>query len=66
MATGVVWDSLAIGEYLAELVPARRLLPENPAARALARSAAAEMHAGFAALRDHLPMNIRASYPDRA
>jgi glutathione S-transferase len=61
----VVWDSLAIGEYLAELAPAARLLPEARGLRALARSAVAEMHAGFGALRTHLPMNVRASYPDR-
>jgi glutathione S-transferase len=60
-----VWDSLAIGEYLAELCPERRLWPQDPGSRALARSVAAEMHSGFAALRQHLPMNIRSSFPDR-
>ena len=60
-----VWESLAIGEYLAERVPAARLWPEDPAARALARAVSAEMHAGFAALREHLPMNIRSSFPRR-
>jgi glutathione S-transferase len=58
-----VWDSLAIGEYLAELAP--HLLPADRAARARCRSAVAEMHAGFAALRAHLPMNMRAHRPDR-
>jgi glutathione S-transferase len=54
-----VWDSLAICEYLAERYPAARLWPEDARARALARSACAEMHSGFEALRHHLPMNIR-------
>lgn len=58
-----IWDSLAIGEYLAELVPS--LLPADRAARAVARSAVAEMHSGFTALRRHLPMNMRAHRPDR-
>jgi glutathione S-transferase len=56
-----VWDSLAIGEYLAELAPA--LLPADRADRALCRSAVAEMHAGFQALRAQLPMNMRAHRP---
>jgi len=60
-----IWDSLAIGEYLAELYPEARLWPEDRAARAVARAASAEMHAGFAALRSHLPMNIRSSFPNR-
>lgn len=54
-----VWDSLAIAEYLAEAAPAAGLWPENRAARAHARAISAEMHAGFQALRGHLPMNIR-------
>jgi len=58
-----VWDSLAIGEYMADLVPEAGLWPEDIGARALARSAAAEMHSGFAALRTHMPMNIRSSFP---
>ena len=53
-----VWDSLAIGEYLAELFPDKRLWPADPAARAFARSIAAEMHSGFKALREHLPMAL--------
>jgi glutathione S-transferase len=63
--TLTVWDSLAIGEYLAELCPEKRLWPQDPVSRAQARSVAAEMHSGFAALRRHLPMNIRSSFPDR-
>ncbi len=55
----VVWDSLAICEYLAETFPAALLWPKEPAARAVARAVSAEMHAGFAALRRTLPMDIR-------
>src|SRR4051812_44254982 len=47
----VVWESSAIGEYLAELFPNAKLWPEDRAARAVARSVSAEMHCGFAALR---------------
>ena len=61
----VIWDGLAIAEYLAELAPERLLWPADPVARALARSVSAEMHAGFAALRNHCPMNIRSSFPNR-
>jgi glutathione S-transferase len=56
-----VWDTLAIAEYLAEKYPARQLWPAQPLARARARSLCAEMHAGFAALRNHCGMNIEAS-----
>ena len=52
-----VWDSLAIIEYLAETRPA--VWPAEKAARALARSLSAEMHAGFLPLRRALPMNMR-------
>ncbi|HYD57142.1 MAG TPA: glutathione S-transferase family protein [Burkholderiales bacterium] len=58
-----VWDSLAILEYLAEREP--RLWPADPALRARARSVAAEMHAGFAALRTHMPMNVRHRFPGK-
>jgi glutathione S-transferase len=58
-----VWDSLAICEYAAERFPDRHLWPQDPKARARARSVCAEMHAGFAALRSHCPMNIEASLP---
>ena len=60
-----VWDSLAILEYLAERFPDRGLWPTDAAARARARSISAEMHSGFAALRTHMPMNLRNSYPGR-
>jgi glutathione S-transferase len=52
-----VWDSLAICEWTAERSPS--LWPKDPQTRAIARSASAEMHAGFAALRRDLSMNIR-------
>ena len=54
----VVWDSLAICEYLAERVPS--LWPSDSAARAIARSVSAEMHSGFTPLRGGMPMNARA------
>ncbi len=57
----VIWDSLAICEYLAEQFPASELWPVDAGERARARSVAAEMHAGFAALRSQMPMNCRAS-----
>jgi glutathione S-transferase len=55
-----VHDSLAISEYLAELRPDAGLWPLAPAARAAARAVVAEMHSGFPALRDRLPLNVRA------
>src|SRR5688572_15050509 len=60
-----VWESLAIAEYLNELKPESGLWPAAPAARAHARAISAEMHAGFADLRNNMPMNIRASYPGK-
>jgi glutathione S-transferase len=54
-----VWESLAICEYIAEQWPQMRCWPTDPAARALARSISAEMHAGFGTLRSELPMNCR-------
>ena len=53
-----VWDSLAICEYLAERFPAAKLWPDDPAARALGRAAAAEMHSGFSSLRGECPMAL--------
>ena len=53
-----VWDTLAICEYLNEKLPAVKLWPTDPAARAVGRSAAAEMHSGFASLRGECPMDI--------
>lgn len=54
----VVWDSLAICEYLHETYPAAKLWPDDPALRALGRSVAAEMHSGFQALRGECPMAL--------
>ncbi len=56
-----IWDSLAIAETVAERHPGKRLWPANAAARAHARCISAEMHAGFAALRNQMPMNCRAT-----
>jgi glutathione S-transferase len=53
-----VWESLAIMDYLAERLPQTQLWPNDRAARAHARAIAAEMHAGFAPLRRHCPMNM--------
>jgi glutathione S-transferase len=55
-----VWDSLAIAETVAERWPDKKLWPGEPAARSHARSISAEMHSGFAALREAMPMNCRA------
>lgn len=60
-----IWDSLAIAETLAERYPHLPMWPADPQARAQARSIAAEMHAGFAALRTEMGMNVRASMPGR-
>jgi glutathione S-transferase len=53
-----IWDSLAIIEYIAERFPEHRMWPEHPAQRAHARSISAEMHSGFAALRNECGMNL--------
>jgi len=58
-----VWDSLAIGEYLVERAPDAGLWPADASARAFARSATAEMHSGFAALRREMPMDVRTRAP---
>ena len=50
-----VWESIAIVEYVAEKYPDKAIWPKNKAARALARTLSAEMHAGFQALRQHCP-----------
>lgn len=56
----VIWDTLAIAETVAERWPETRLWPDDEIARAHARSISAEMHAGFASLRELMPMNCRA------
>ena len=58
-----VWDSLAILEYLAEKHP--KIWPSDPAARARARAVSAEMHSGFPNVRNHMPMNVRNSFPGK-
>jgi glutathione S-transferase len=59
-----VWDSIAIGEYLAETFPAARLWPADVAARAHARAISAEMHSGFRPLREHLSMALLERLPN--
>ena len=59
----VVWDTLAVLEYLAETHPEARLWPEQARARAQARSVSAEMHSGFQQLREHCPMDFVARMP---
>lgn len=60
----VVSDTIAITEELASREPEAGIWPATPASRAVARRLVAEMHAGFAALRDHSTMNLRISYSD--
>ncbi|MBU2963821.1 glutathione S-transferase [Citreicella sp. C3M06] len=60
----VIWDSLAIAEELATRHPLAGHWPSDPAARAMARSICAEMHASFGALRAECPMNLQAAYRD--
>ena len=59
-----IWDTLAIGEYVAEQFPDKQLWPAERVARARARSICAEMHSGFTGLRGNCPMNIEAHLPD--
>ena len=59
----VVWDSLAILEFLAERHPDKQLWPADALARAAARSISAEMHAGFSTLRNEMPMDLLARLP---
>jgi glutathione S-transferase len=60
----VVWDSLAICEYIAERFPEKQLWPSERAARARARSLCAEMHSGFVNVRSLFPMNIELHAPE--
>ncbi len=59
----VIWDSLAICEYVNELYPAAQLWPVDRVQRARARSISAEMHSGFAAMRTHMMIDIGGSRP---
>lgn len=61
----VVWESLAIIDHVADFYAAGWVWPEERAARAMARSVAAEMHAGFHALRTACPMNLGMRFPFR-
>jgi glutathione S-transferase len=60
---GTIADSLAIAEYLAEQFPSEQLWPTDIAARAQARSACAQMHSGFFAMRNHMPFNLSHDAP---
>ncbi len=62
----VVWDSLAIIDFLADRVGRDKFWPADDAARGMARSMAAEMHSGFANLRRELPMNVRKNFGEVA
>lgn len=57
-----VWDTLAIGEFLNEIAPKKRILPADRTARAHCRSICGEMHSGFTSMRSALPMNIRGHF----
>lgn len=61
--TRVVWDSLAILEYLAEKHPEKSFWPSDDHARSKARSVSAEMHAGFVTLRNEMSMDLLARIP---
>ena len=58
----LIWDTMAIGEYLNEIKPKAGLLPADRVARAHCRSICGEMHSGFSALRGALPMNLKARH----
>jgi glutathione S-transferase len=58
-----IWDTLAIGEYLNEILPDAHLLPADRAKRARCRSISAEMHSGFGPMRAALPMNLKGDFP---
>lgn len=59
----VIWDSLAIAEYVAEQFPDAGLWPDDAEARAVARSVTCEMHSGFRPMRMHMPMDMRSRLP---
>jgi len=61
----VIWDTLAIAEYLAERYPDAGIWPQDSTLRARARCLCAEMHSSFLALRSRMPMNISASLPGK-
>ncbi len=59
----VVWDTLAIAEYLNEIMPDAGLLPDDRILRARCRSICGEIHSGFANLRSSLPVNLKGHFP---
>lgn len=59
----VIWDTLAIGEYLHEVRPDAGLLPQDRRRRARCRSISGEMHSGFGPMRSALPMNLKGDFP---
>lgn len=61
----IIWESLAIAEYIAERFPHLQLWPADPKVRAHARAVSAEMHAGFAKLREHMTLNCNRRLPGR-
>jgi glutathione S-transferase len=61
----VIWDSLAIVEWLADKTDRARYWPKDEVARGMARSMAAEMHSGYDNLRRECPMNLRTRFPPR-
>jgi glutathione S-transferase len=63
--TAVIWDSLAIVEWLADKTDRLRYWPADEVARGMARSMAAEMHSSYANLRRECPMNLRKQFPPR-
>ncbi|MBR1219958.1 glutathione S-transferase family protein [Bradyrhizobium sp. U87765 SZCCT0131] len=60
----VVWDTLAIAEYLNEIKPEAGLLPDDRILRARCRSICGEIHSGFANLRSSLPVNLKGHFPN--
>jgi glutathione S-transferase len=58
-----VWDTLAIGEYLNEVLPKAGLLPDDRVQRAHCRSICGEIHSGFTSLRSSLPVNLKGHFP---
>jgi len=61
----VIWETMAILEYIAETWPEAKLWPDDKKARAVARAVSNEMHASFTAVRSNMPMNIRGDFPGR-
>src|SRR3712207_9133012 len=60
-----VWESIAIMDHVGETYEDAEVWPRDPHARAMARSVAAEMHAGFTGIRSACPMNLGKKFPER-